>query len=180
MTDRSVSDRVADRLRMDRMRKDRGQRAEAGRSRRRQHGAVPAAQPPYDMAGEAAGAAPRRIQVRSGGRKADPAQRRQAILDAALTVFAEHGYEAARLDEVARQAGMAKGTLYLYFKDKEALFESLIRSAIDPVLKRLQEVSALPDLPLSQVLEILFAVFQKEVLGTERKLLLRLILAEGP
>jgi AcrR family transcriptional regulator len=113
-------------------------------------------------------------------RATHPGVRRQAILDAALTVFAEHGYEAARLDEVAARAGVAKGTLYLYFKDKEALFESLIRSAIDPILERLQAVSAVPDLPLSQVLDVLFSVFQKEVLGTQRKLLLRLIITEGP
>lgn len=122
----------------------------------------------------------RPAKAASGGRKSHPAVRRQAILDAALAVFAEHGYEAARLDEVAGRAGVAKGTLYLYFKDKEALFESLIRSAIDPVLERLQEVSAVPDVPLAQVLEVLFSVFQAEVLGTSRKLLIRLIIAEGP
>ena len=59
-------------------------------------------------------------------RKAEPAVRRDAILDAALTVFAERGFEAARLDDVAAQAGVAKGTLYLYFKDKEALFRELV------------------------------------------------------
>src|SRR5262245_48083101 len=56
-------------------------------------------------------------------RKVDADTRRQAILDAALSVFAEHGFEAARLDEVAARAGVAKGTLYLYFQHKEALFE---------------------------------------------------------
>jgi AcrR family transcriptional regulator len=132
-----------------------------------------------EPAGPRAGKAPPR-PVKTRTRKADAGGRRQAILEAALTVFAEHGYEAARLDEVAARAGVAKGTLYLYFKDKQALFESLIRNAIDPILERLQEVSAVPDLPLSQVLAVLFSVFQKEVLGTRRKLLLRLIIAEGP
>jgi AcrR family transcriptional regulator len=147
------------------MRRHRAQRKAAAGTGRKRPGRTGGAA----TAGERV-VAPRRTQ----------AERRQAILDAALAVFAEHGYEAARLDEVARRAGMAKGTLYLYFKDKQALFESLIRSAIDPVLERLQEVSEVPDLPLSQVLEILFAVFEKEVLGTQRKLLLRLIIAEGP
>ena len=45
------------------------------------------------------------------------------------SLFAEHGFEAARLDDVAARAGIAKGTLYLYFQDKEALFEELMRSA---------------------------------------------------
>lgn len=155
-----------------------------GAKRKRRDGPAAALTNPPDMAEEPAGrrrageALSRR--AKAGVRAAHPGGRRQAILEAALGVFAEHGYEAARLDEVAARAGVAKGTLYLYFKDKEALFESLIRSAIDPVLERLQEVSALPDLPLSQVLEVLFSVFQKEVLGTQRKLLLRLIIAEGP
>jgi AcrR family transcriptional regulator len=113
-------------------------------------------------------------------RKADPAARRQAILDAALTVFAERGFEAARLDDIAARAGIAKGTLYLYFADKEALFEALIRSAVDPILARLDAIAAVPDMPMDMVLEALFSVFEKEVLGTRRKFLLRLIIAEGP
>jgi AcrR family transcriptional regulator len=65
------------------------------------------------------------------GRRPQVEARRQAILDAALTVFAAQGYEAARLDDVAARAGVAKGTLYLYFKDKEeALFEELVRGAV--------------------------------------------------
>ncbi len=123
-----------------------------------------------------------RRQTKAGGRKPriEPAERRQAILDAALVVFAEHGFEAARLDEVAARAGVAKGTLYLYFKDKQALFENLIRSAIDPIFERVEAVSAVPDLPLAQVLEILFAAFRSQVLETDRKLLIRLVIAEGP
>jgi AcrR family transcriptional regulator len=113
-------------------------------------------------------------------RRAAPETRRQAILDAALTVFAERGFEAARLDDIAARAGIAKGTLYLYFADKEALFEALIRSAVDPILARLDAIAAAPDLPVDTVLEALFGVFEKEVLGTRRKFLLRLIIAEGP
>ena len=86
---------------------------------------------------------------RQAGRalKVDPATRRQAILDAALTVFAERGFETARLDDVAARAGVAKGTLYLYFKDKETLFEEVVRSAISPILERLDGLAAAPDVP---------------------------------
>lgn len=106
--------------------------------------------------------------------------RRDAILEAALSVFSERGYEAARLDDVARSAGVAKGTLYLYFKDKETLFEEVVRGAISPIIERLSALAAAPDLPVSTVLETLFSVFEKEVLGTQRKLIIRLIIAEGP
>jgi len=113
-------------------------------------------------------------------RKVSAEARRQAILKAALTVFAAHGFEAARLDDVAARAGVAKGTLYLYFQDKAALFEALVRNAVSPLLEHMRRIAAAPDISPLQALETFFAVFEKEVLGTERKLLLRLIMAEGP
>ena len=113
-------------------------------------------------------------------RKVAPEARRQAILEAALRVFAERGFEAARLDDVAVRAGVAKGTLYLYFRDKEALFEALVRNAVSPVMEQFGKVAAAPGIPPLEALDTFFALFQREVLGTERKLLLRLIIAEGP
>ncbi len=113
-------------------------------------------------------------------RKAEPAARRETILDAALTVFAQRGFEAARLDDVAARAGIAKGTLYLYFKDKEALFEEVVRGAASPIIERLGAIAAAPDLSMSAMLEAMFELFEKEVLGTKRKLIIRLIIAEGP
>jgi AcrR family transcriptional regulator len=118
--------------------------------------------------------------VTAPGRKVDAAARRQAILDAALTVFAERGYEAARLEDVAAKAGVAKGTLYLYFKDKEALFEALVRGAVAPMLDQVGAAAAAPGLKATDILDLFFAMFQSEVLGTKRKLVLRLIISEGP
>jgi len=117
---------------------------------------------------------------RSRPHKVAPAERKQAILNAALTVFAERGFEAARLDDVAARAGVAKGTLYLYFKDKEALFEELLRGAVSPILARVTALAETPDMPFAQTLDLLYGFFQKEVLATDRKLLLRLVLTEGP
>jgi AcrR family transcriptional regulator len=113
-------------------------------------------------------------------RRIEPSARREAILEAALSVFAESGYESARLDAVADRAGVAKGTLYLYIDDKDALFEEVIRGTVSPVLERMNALAAIPDIPFDKLLEALFGVFQKEVLGTKRKLLIRLIIAEGP
>jgi TetR/AcrR family fatty acid metabolism transcriptional regulator len=56
------------------------------------------------------------------GRSPDRERRRQAILQAARQVFARKGYEPATLEAVAREAGLAKGTLYLYFRNKEDLY----------------------------------------------------------
>lgn len=52
------------------------------------------------------------------------------ILDAALKVFAAKGYAAARMDDIAQAAGCTKGTIYLYFENKEAVFKSLVRESI--------------------------------------------------
>jgi AcrR family transcriptional regulator len=112
-------------------------------------------------------------------RKIAPELRRQAILEAALAVFAERGFAAARLDDVAARAGVAKGTLYLYFHSKEALFEALIRDAISPLLAHVGAVAAAPDMAPIKALETFFHLFETEVLGTDRKLLLRLIISEG-
>lgn len=60
--------------------------------------------------------------------------RPQEILAAALTVFAERGYAATRLDDVARRAGVTKGTVYLYFPNKEELFKAVIRDTLVPAL----------------------------------------------
>ncbi len=65
------------------------------------------------------------------------AERRGAIIEAAMDEFIARGFAATRLDDVASRAGVAKGTIYLHFKDKEALFEELIRTAIVPLVNRL-------------------------------------------
>src|SRR4030081_3975568 len=65
------------------------------------------------------------------------AERRQAIIEAALDEFISRGFTATRLDDVAKRAGVAKGTIYLHFKDKESMFEELIRTAIVPLIGRL-------------------------------------------
>jgi len=52
------------------------------------------------------------------------------LIDAALAVFVERGYAATRLDDVAKHAGVTKGTMYLYFENKEALFKAMVRDRI--------------------------------------------------
>jgi AcrR family transcriptional regulator len=53
-------------------------------------------------------------------------QRRQQILNAARDVFARRGYHAAKIDEIVSDAGIARGTFYLYFEDKRAIFEEIV------------------------------------------------------
>jgi AcrR family transcriptional regulator len=109
----------------------------------------------------------------------NPEGRRQAILDAGLAVFAAKGFEASKLDDVAEKAGVAKGTIYLHFRDKQDLLEQIVRNAAAPVLGKLEDVAKLPDMPLRAALQAMFALFLKEVIGTKRKHVVRLVLTEG-
>jgi AcrR family transcriptional regulator len=59
-----------------------------------------------------------------------PEERPAQILEAALAVFAEHGLAAARLEDIAKRAGLSKGTIYLYFPNKEVLFREVIRQTV--------------------------------------------------
>jgi AcrR family transcriptional regulator len=56
------------------------------------------------------------------------------ILEAALAEFSEFGFGAARLENVAKRAGIAKGTVYLYFASKEELFEAVVKRAVSPMI----------------------------------------------
>ena len=64
------------------------------------------------------------------------------IISAALRLFAARGFPAARLDDVAEAAGIAKGTVYLYFDTKEELFREVVRQELLPMLDRLEEAVA--------------------------------------
>lgn len=117
---------------------------------------------------------------RSAGKRREASeQRRQAILDAAIDVFATDGFAAARLDDVAAKAGVAKGTIYLFFKDKEDLFEQILMIAVRPVLGQAQVIASDTSLPFDALLQQLFAFLREEVLGTRRREILRLIMTEG-
>src|SRR3984893_10742568 len=107
------------------------------------------------------------------------AERRRAILAAALQEFSARGFAAARLDDVAVAAGIAKGTIYLYFRDKEALFQDLIRSEMSPVVATIETALA-ADLPVRAVAERAVEPFVREIYGTSRKDVIRLIISEGP
>jgi len=81
-----------------------------------------------------------RTPRRSGPRwRRLPEERPRQILDAALQVFDERGLAGARLDDIARRAGVSKGTIYLYFPNKEELFREVVR---DVVVDRLHHAAA--------------------------------------
>src|SRR6185369_2052861 len=108
------------------------------------------------------------------------AERRGAIIEAAMDEFIARGFAATRLDDVARRAGVAKGTIYLHFKDKESMFEELIRTAIVPMITRLWGTPPQPGASVRDMVEGFAKTFIEEVATTRRGDLVRLIVAEGP
>lgn len=66
--------------------------------------------------------------------------RPQELLAAALDLFVERGFAATRLDDVAARAGVSKGTLYLYFVNKEELFKAVVRENMLPVLGEAEDI----------------------------------------
>ena len=130
-------------------------------------------------AGKRGAPASRRKSPPRRGRPAqDVPKRRQAILDAALEEFAARGFAAARLDDMARRAGVAKGTIYLYFPDKGSLFQELVRAMLSPLIAAI-EAAALREIPIRALVELILNTFVSDIYETRRKDVLRLIITEG-
>lgn len=108
------------------------------------------------------------------------AERRGAIIEAAMEEFIARGFAATRLDDIAKRAGVAKGTIYLHFKDKESMFEELIRTAIVPLVIRLASTPPPPGASVRDMVELFAQNFVTEIATTRRGDLVRLIVAEGP
>lgn len=68
-----------------------------------------------------------------------PSARPEEILRAAMQTFVERGYAATRLEEVGVRAGVSKGTVYLYFSNKEDLFRSTVRESVVPHIKNAEQ-----------------------------------------
>jgi AcrR family transcriptional regulator len=117
-------------------------------------------------------------EPRSEARKVRSAARREAILAAALDEFAASGFEAARLDDVAKRGGVAKGTIYLYFRDKESLFQELVRTMLTPLVGTIEALGA-AEVPIAVFSEQIVELFVCEVYETRRKDVIRLMITEG-
>ena len=105
--------------------------------------------------------------------------RPQEIVDAALEVFSERGFAAARLDDVAARAGVSKGTLYLYFPNKEELFKAVVRAAIVPNIEMAERLLAESRDSSFAILEKLLAIMATRILRTKAGAIPKLIIAEA-
>jgi AcrR family transcriptional regulator len=100
------------------------------------------------------------------------------ILAAALESFAARGFAATRLEDVAARAGISKGTLYLYFKSKEELFEAVVRARLLPNLERVEALAASFEGPSALLLERLLLTIAG-VVGSQVGAIPKLVIAEA-
>ena len=105
--------------------------------------------------------------------------RSKEILTAGFQEFAEKGFDAARLDNVAARAGVAKGTLYLYYDSKEALFEAAVQSRLMPVLSRVGRLLDFYPGPTPFLLKVMIRLMYRQIATGEMRTLLRIIIAES-
>jgi AcrR family transcriptional regulator len=100
------------------------------------------------------------------------------ILSAALACFKERGFAGTRLEDVAARAGVTKGTIYLYYPNKEKLFEAVVRGEVTPNIDRLE--SALTDpAPAGVVLERLFSFWVEKVARSPLSIIPKIVIGEA-
>jgi AcrR family transcriptional regulator len=104
--------------------------------------------------------------------------RPQEILDAALTIFAEKGFAAARMDDIAARAGVTKGTIYLYFDGKEAVFKTLVRESIGDTLNRVVENANRFEGSAADLLRTILRMIGHFMRTSDRVVLPKIVIAE--
>lgn len=105
--------------------------------------------------------------------------RPREIAEAAFEVFAEKGYASARVDDVARRAGVSKGLMYLYFKTKEDLFKAVVKSVIIRRVDSLLDAVDNTELSAEAFFRGPLLTFMKRVPGSPVAVVIRLLISEG-
>lgn len=106
-------------------------------------------------------------------------ERPAEILRAGFQEFAEKGFLATRLEDVAARAGVAKGTVYLYYESKEALFEAAVRARVSPVVAQVGTLAQVPDGATIDLLRQLLRTMYGVMADPDARTLLRIMIAEG-
>src|SRR5215831_11756164 len=101
------------------------------------------------------------------------------IIAAALATFTERGFAAARLDDIAAQAGVTRGTLYLYFSSKEDLFKAVVRQLIVPIIAAGEEMVAGSTEPTPDLLKKFILSVPDLVAGSPIPAIPKLVIAEA-
>ncbi|WP_417489919.1 TetR/AcrR family transcriptional regulator [Maricaulis sp.] len=115
--------------------------------------------------------------TRTPSHRRRPEARPEEILEAALAVFGEQGFAAARVEDIARRADLSKGTLYLYFPSKEAMLNALIEQSAGALARSVEQHVASsaaqdPEAALRGLLRILFTAVSSPTISAAPRLVL--------
>ena len=109
-------------------------------------------------------------------RKAD---RPQEIVEAAAEVFAEKGFAASKLEEIGKRAGVSKGTLYLYYPTKEALFEAVVKAYAASTLRDIRDSITGGEESIFELLPRVFAIVLEKIGESRIPAVAKMVLAEA-
>jgi len=105
--------------------------------------------------------------------------RPQELLAAALDLFVERGFASTRLEDVARRAGVSKGTLYLYFTNKEELFKAVVRENIVPALGEAEDIISTFDGHSADLMRCVMMGWWERLGATKVSGIIKLVMAES-
>lgn len=105
--------------------------------------------------------------------------RPQELLAAALDLFVERGYAATRLEDVAARAGVSKGTLYLYFTNKEELFKAVVRENVVPVLGEAEDIMDRHEGDSASLFRNMIFIWWERIGNTKLSGITKLLMAES-
>ncbi|MDH3354423.1 MAG: TetR/AcrR family transcriptional regulator [Chromatiales bacterium] len=101
------------------------------------------------------------------------------IIEAAFTLFTEKGFSATKMDEIAHQAGISKGSLYNYFKSKEAIFEAVVTNDITPIIDQVEESITTNQDSASELIRCFIHGMASHTQGTRLDIIPKLIVSES-
>ncbi len=101
------------------------------------------------------------------------------LLDAALDLFVDRGFAATRLEDVARRAGVSKGTLYLYYANKEELLKAVVRANLIPLIDAFAGEIGASNATCAEQLRLFFDEWWETVGATRYAGIAKLVVAES-
>ncbi len=120
------------------------------------------------------------IEARTETRRRRKAERPQEILEAAFHQFSRNGYAMTTLDQIAERAGVTKGTIYVYFENKEHLFISMVRELMKATLDTVQDMFERHEGSTADLLRAQFSfIYEHIVEDRRRREVVRMLIAEA-
>ena len=121
------------------------------------------------------------FDARPDTRRRRKAERPQEILEAAFVEFSRNGYASTALDQIAERAGVTKGTIYVYFENKEHLFISMVREITKTTLDTVHDMFETHEGSTAELLRAQFSfMYQHIVEDKRRREVVRMLIAEAP